>query len=88
MTKYNARSLLDNKRVMSTDAKELGILDNILIDSKTGSILELIVLPNPDLDTSKYRKDGNYIVLPFNSVSAVRDYVIVDKDKARMIITR
>lgn len=88
MTKYNARNLIDNKKVMSTDAKELGILDNILIDSKTGSILELKVLPSPDLDISKYRKDGDYIILPFNSVSAIRDYVIVDKDKARMFITK
>ncbi|NLI61792.1 MAG: PRC-barrel domain containing protein [Methanosarcinaceae archaeon] len=88
MTKYNARNLLDNMKVMSTDAKELGILDNILIDSRTGSILELKVLPNPDLDTSKYRREGDYIILPFNSVSAIKDYVIVDKDKAKTFITK
>lgn len=83
MAKYYAKNLLDNKRVMSTDAKELGILENILIDSKTGNIIDLIVRPNPSIDISKYRKEDNYILLPFSAVSAVKDYVIVDKDKAK-----
>ena len=86
--KYYANSMLD-KRVMSTDAKELGILKNITIDAKTGAIIDLIVLPAQTTDPAKYRKDDNgHILMPFSAVSAVKDYIIVDKDKSRSVIIK
>ncbi|MDV0447639.1 hypothetical protein MsAg5_15480 [Methanosarcinaceae archaeon Ag5] len=86
--KYYAKTLLDNKQVMSTDAKELGTLDDIYIDAKTGNITELVISPSDALDVTKYRKEEDYILVPFSAVSAVKDYIIVDKDKAKSFIAK
>lgn len=86
--KYYAKRLLDNKRIMSTDAKELGMLEDILINPKTGSIMSLVLTPAEGLDLTKYQKEDDYILIPFSAVSAVKDYIIVDKEKARNFMMR
>lgn len=86
--KYYAKRLLDNKKIMSTDAKELGILEDIHINAKTGAIMDLVITPSDGVDVTKYQKDENYILIPFAAVSAVKDYIIVDKDKAKSFMTR
>ncbi|MCL2862920.1 MAG: PRC-barrel domain-containing protein [Methanimicrococcus sp.] len=86
--KYYAKRLLDNKKVMSTDAKEIGMLQDIQINAKTGTIMDLVVRPAEGLDTTKYQKEEENILIPFSSVSAVKDYVIVDKDKAKVYTAR
>jgi len=86
--KYYAKRLLDDKKIMSTDAKELGTLDDIHINAKTGTIVDLVVIPAEGLDVTKYKKDEEFILIPFSAVSAVKDYIIVDKDKAKAFMTR
>ncbi|MCL2550042.1 MAG: PRC-barrel domain-containing protein [Methanimicrococcus sp.] len=86
--KYYAKRLFDNKKVMSTDAKEIGMLKDIHINAKNGTIVDLVVRPAEGLDTAKYQKEEDYILIPFSSVSAVKDYVIVDKDKAKVFTAR
>ena len=86
--KYNAKRLLDNKKIMSTDAKELGILEDIYIDAKTGNITDLVIRPSEGVDTAKYKKEEEKILVPFSAVSAVKDYIIVDKDKAKAMMMR
>jgi len=86
--KYYARRLLDNKKIMSTDAKELGTLEDIHINAKTGAIMDLVVTPSDGLDLAKYQKEEDYILIPFSAVSAVKDYIIVDKDKAKGFMVR
>ena len=86
--KYHARRLLENKKIMSTDAKELGTLEDIFIDAKTGNITDLMILPSEGVDTSKYKKEEDYILVPFSAVSAVKDYIIVDKDKAKSMMMK
>jgi sporulation protein YlmC with PRC-barrel domain len=84
MSKVFARNLLFNKQVMATDGTEIGTLSNIVIEIKGGNVIDLMVTPNPNFDTSRYKKEDNYILLPFSSVSAVKDYVIIDKMKAKL----
>jgi Uncharacterized conserved protein len=86
--KYYARRLLDNKKIMSTDAKELGTLEDIHINAKTGNIMNLAVSPAEGVDASKYNREEDYILIPFSAVSAVKDYIIVDKDKAKAFASR
>lgn len=83
MSKIFARDLLSNKQVMATDGAEIGILSNIVMEIKGGRLIDLLVTPNTNLDTSRYKKEDSYILMPFDSVSAVRDYIIIDKMKAR-----
>ena len=68
---------------MATDGTEIGALSNIVIEIKGGNIIDLMITPNPNFDASRYKKVDNYILMPFNSVSAIKDYIIVDKLKAR-----
>ncbi len=83
MSKVFARNLLFNKQVMATDGTEIGLLTNVVVEIKGGNIIDLMITPNPSFDTSRYRKVDNYILMPFGSVSAIKDYIIVDKMKAR-----
>lgn len=68
---------------MATDGTEIGTLSNIVVEIKGGNIIDLMVTPNVNLDTSRYKKVDNYILVPFDSVSAVKDYIIIDKMKAK-----
>jgi sporulation protein YlmC with PRC-barrel domain len=83
MSKVFAKNLLFNKQVMATDGTEIGTLTNIVAEIKGGNIIDLVISPNINFDTSRYRKAGNFILIPFNSVSAIKDYVIIDKMKAK-----
>lgn len=82
MSKEFAKNLF-NKQVMATDGTEIGILSNIVVEIKGGNIIDLIVTPNINIDTSRYRKEDNFILIPFDSVSAIKDYIIIDKMKAK-----
>ncbi|KXS44743.1 MAG: PRC-barrel domain-containing protein [Methanolobus sp. T82-4] len=76
---------LSSKQVMATDGTEIGILFNIVMDAATGNLINLIVKPDMSLDTSKYQTDDQYILLPFESVRAIKDYIVVDKNMAKGI---
>jgi sporulation protein YlmC with PRC-barrel domain len=78
MAKILAKNLT-NKRVMLTDGSELGIVYNVIMESKTGELLYLMVKPNTFVDTSKYKNQDNYLMIPFEAVRAAKDYAIVDK---------
>jgi sporulation protein YlmC with PRC-barrel domain len=82
MQKEFARNLF-NKQVMATDGTEIGILSNIIVEIKGGNIIDMVVAPNINLDTSRYRKEDNFIRIPFESVNAIKDYIIIDKMKAK-----
>lgn len=82
MQKVFARNLF-NKQVMATDGTEIGTLNNVIVEIKGGEVIDLIINPNPNFDTTRYRKIDNYILMPFDSVSAIKDYIIIDKMKAK-----
>lgn len=78
MAKILAKNLT-NKRVMLTDGSELGTVNNVVMESKTGELLYLMVKPNNFVDVSKYKNQDNYLLIPFEAVRAAKDYAIVDK---------
>ncbi|MCE8425445.1 MAG: PRC-barrel domain-containing protein [Candidatus Methanoperedens sp.] len=78
MAKILAKTLA-NKRVMLTDGSELGFASNVVMDMQSGALLYLLVKPGPTVDTSKYKTQDNYVMIPFEAVRAAKDYAIVDK---------
>lgn len=68
---------------MATDGTEIGVLSNIVVEIRGGNIIDMMVIPNPNFDTTRYRKEDNFILIPFDSVSAIKDYIIIDKMKAK-----
>lgn len=78
MTRVFAKRLA-KKKVMSSDGTELGIAENVVIDPKSGTLIDLVVRPDANLDTSNFKEEAGYILIPFDAVRAVKDYAIVDK---------
>lgn len=72
---------LFNKKVMLTDGSELGTVSNVIMDSYTGDLLYLVVKPNTMVDISKYDRQNNYIIIPFEAVKAAKDYALIDEAK-------
>lgn len=67
------------KRVMSTDGKIIGQIKNITFDSETGQLLNLVVRPDQTFDTSGYKMDGDAIMLPFEAVKDITDFIVIDR---------
>ncbi|VVB92567.1 PRC-barrel domain protein [uncultured archaeon] len=78
MAKILAKNLA-NKRVMLTDGSELGFASNVVIDTQSGALVYLVVKPTPTVETSKYKTQNGYVLIPFEAVRAAKDYAIVDK---------
>ncbi len=75
---------LSKKNVMSSDGSLLGVLYNIVMDIHTGELINLVVKPDLSVDRARYQAEGNYMLLPFSAVRAVRDFIVVDKNEAMM----
>ncbi|MCD6145503.1 PRC-barrel domain containing protein [ANME-2 cluster archaeon] len=75
---------LSKKNVMSSDGSLLGVLYNIVMDTHTGELINLVVKPDLSVDRTRYQAEGNYMLIPFSAVRAVRDFIVVDKNEAMM----
>lgn len=73
---------LSGKAVMGSDGTELGMLYNITMDLKTGSLSDLIVEPDVAVAPSdvdfRTNEDGQFLV-PIQYVQAVKDYIVVQR---------
>jgi len=74
---------LSNKQVMGSDGTDLGALYDLIIDVNTGDILDLMVKPDPDLNVQEFKIENDFLLLPFDSVRAIKDYIVVDRKMAR-----
>ena len=72
---------LMNKKVVDSDGTEIGSLHSITADAETGFLQKIFVKPSLELDTSGFKKQSDFIVIPFEAVSAVRDVVVIDSKK-------
>lgn len=75
-----ARSLA-KKTVTMSDGTVVGQLYNIMVDLKSGTLLNLLVKPVREIPGLKM-EDGLYII-PFESVKAISDYIVIDKRKIK-----
>jgi sporulation protein YlmC with PRC-barrel domain len=74
--KFFANDIKD-KYVMSSDGKYLGQVDNLVVDTKSGKVLHVLVLPSEEVDVRRFRLDSQQrIVLPFEKVKSIKDVVI------------
>lgn len=80
MSKLKIARQLSQKRVITSDGEDFGRLVDLNINEITGKIEDLVIEPNPDnMVAEKLRKDDGMVLVPYESVLAVSDYVIVDK---------
>ncbi len=75
--KFFANDIKD-KFVMSSDGKYLGQVDNLVVDTKSGKVLHLLVIPSEEVDIRRFRLDSmQRLVLPFAKVKSIKDVVIL-----------
>jgi len=79
--KVFAGSIAD-KEIVNVDGRVLGDLENLIYEVMTGRLVDLVVKPNSGLDRSRYREDGKYVLIPYSSVVAIKDYIVVDESRA------
>jgi sporulation protein YlmC with PRC-barrel domain len=70
------------KEIVNIDGAVLGELENVIFEVQTGKLVDLMVKPDSGLNRSKYREDGKFVLIPFSSVVAVKDYIVVDESRA------
>lgn len=82
MRKMSSLMLCD-KKVVNLEGGEMGVLHNIVADAETGILTELVVKPAAGLDTSKLKTDDGYLFIPFDTVTAIKDVIVVDIKQIR-----
>ncbi|WP_396611569.1 PRC-barrel domain-containing protein [Haloferax sp. S1W] len=73
---------LSGKAVMGSDGTELGMLYNITMNLKSGTLHDLLVEPNEQITPSRVafdRDDRGRFRIPVNRVQAVKDYIVVQR---------
>lgn len=70
------------KEVVNIDGMVLGDLEDVIFDVQTGKLVDLLVKPNKELNRMKYREDGRFVLIPFASVVAIKDYIVIDESRA------
>ena len=75
---------LAKKQIITNDGKILGVLKNLLVDNENGQITEIVVVPDPGFDSTGYQMDGERMLIPFESVRDIKDYIVVDRYLSRL----
>ncbi|MCK9442166.1 MAG: PRC-barrel domain-containing protein [Methanothrix sp.] len=70
------------KEIVNIDGMVLGELEDVIFEVQTGKLVDLLVKPNKELNRMKYREDGRFVLIPFGSVVAIKDYIVIDETRA------
>jgi sporulation protein YlmC with PRC-barrel domain len=62
---------------MTEDGQVLGVLDDFVVDTKTGRIQSLVVAPAESVETRLFKTDPKgRLLLGFRSLKAVKDVIV------------
>jgi len=81
MDKRPFRSLL-GKQVVTKEGKKLGIAKDLTFETKTGELIHLVIkdLTPYTANLSLERTKDREALIPFNSVIAVGDFIVVSEE--------
>ena len=80
MGKYMIARQMSSKRVITNEGEEFGKLIDLNVSETTGKIETLVIEASPDSAVAeKLRKEDGMVLIPYESVLAINDYVIVEK---------
>lgn len=80
MAKYVIARQLSGKKVITNDGEDFGRIVDLNINEITGKIESIVVEPNPDSQlASKMKKEDGMVLVQYESVLAVGDFVIVER---------
>ena len=70
---------LRGKTVMTNEGQILGMIENFVVDTVTGDLAHVLVIPAEEVEVRMFRVDAQgRIILPFSEMKAVRDVVVMD----------
>jgi len=70
---------LRGKTVMTNDGQILGMIENFIMDTRSGKVLDVLVIPAEEIETRLYKTDPEgRLILPFQGMQAVKDVVVVN----------
>jgi len=70
---------LKGKTVMTNDGQILGMIENFVVDTATGEIQHVLVVPAEEIESRLYKTDPQgRLILPFGEMRAVRDVVVMN----------
>jgi len=70
------------KEIVNIDGMVLGELEDVIFEVQTVKMVDLKVKPDKELNRMKYREDGRFVLIPFSSVVAIKDYIVIDESRA------
>lgn len=80
MAKYLIARQLSGKKLVTNEGDDFGRLVDIEVNEVSGKIEMLVVEPNPDnILASKIKKEDGMVHVPYESVLAVGDFIILEK---------
>ena len=69
---------LRGKTVMTNDGQILGMIENFVVDTRTGELQHVLVMPAEEVEPRLFQTDNSgRLILPFTSMKAVRDVVVM-----------
>lgn len=70
---------LKGKTVMTNDGQILGMIDNFVMNTATGDINHVLVIPAEEIDARLFKADAQgRLILPFSEMRDVRDVVVMN----------
>ncbi len=70
---------LKGKTVMTNDGQIMGMIENFVVDTESGEIQHVLVVPAEEIESRLYRTDSQgRLVIPFSEMRAVRDVVVMN----------
>jgi sporulation protein YlmC with PRC-barrel domain len=73
---------LRGKTVMTNDGQILGMIENFVVDTTGGAVAHVLVTPSEDVESRLFQTDpSGRLVLPFKSMRAVKDVVVMELGK-------
>src|SRR5947208_5563274 len=70
---------LRGKTVMTNDGQILGTIENFIVNTKSGKLSDVLVLPAENVATKSMKTDPEgRLILPFQGMRAVKDVVVMN----------
>jgi sporulation protein YlmC with PRC-barrel domain len=71
-------SELRGKTVMTQDGQILGMIENLMVNTRSGKIQDVLVIPAEEVETKLYKTDAQgRMILPFTGMKSVKDVVVM-----------
>ncbi|MBI4393756.1 MAG: PRC-barrel domain-containing protein [Euryarchaeota archaeon] len=67
------------KTVMSDEGLMLGRLRNVVVNTESGDLSQVLVEPSEDVDPRLFKRDPKgYILFPFEAVKSIKDVIVIE----------